>query len=418
MDNKEKLLDLIDGRLDVEQEQALFSELSYNDALRADFKSYMTIDKAIKSDSDSLAPSTAATNSVFASLGYTLPPDVAPQPVGGGGFFSSKMFTGIAGLVVGAIFTFTLVNIFFDQSDENIETKLIQDQNQISTNLESTNSVAAAEPQAMVVIEIKNGTPIKTHQIFSRTQKQIPRVNLVAEEEVNSNAKEVIKLVPLDEETESTEIKKQEMLISNSSIENHSFDSFVFNPNEQSFDFAQSSSPIKLTNNQVAEQVNDSKAIGMSVEIKNHEAWHFPRHTISPSETPIFNKLGIAVLFETTDNLELGFGIRRENFYLEYDGNELGINYNYFQNPNLVSYGVIARYRFAEMSNFEPFVQTELGINSYGIIGRLAFGGELVVFKNISFIFNIESGLFVYSHQINMYTAKKIGFEYGVKFNF
>ena len=119
----EIFLDYINGKLSIESEQEMFTSLSSDDLLRNEFRSFVAIDKSLKSSAESFIPSAAATNSIFASLGLQQIPVVAPvQPlIPVVPFYKSALFAGLSsGLVVAAGAVAVILLLFTPKNANNL----------------------------------------------------------------------------------------------------------------------------------------------------------------------------------------------------------------------------------------------------------------------------------------------------------
>lgn len=396
MNHKDKLLDFIDGNLNLEEEQTLFSELSYNDSLRDDLKSYIAIDKSIKANPTAFAPSSAATNKVFAALGYTLPAEnVVAAPPAKGGFSIGKIFTGITGGIAGALLTLAAVSFFLD-SGEPVRESVVMIKN--FPQIEAT-GLAISESVGGPVSE--NAKKKDASVITSEVRSPLVQMAPAAHEAENENIQPV--------KTSNRED------LSFSSIGHSAHQSNFFN--KEGINLSKTRT-MPMPVNAVLPKMNYSSGSGLSFEVKNHEAWHLPEQTITPMEVPLFNHTGISLLYGITDELELGASVRRENFYLEYKGFEDNTEYQYYQQPNFVSYAMLTRYALADLYPINPFVQIELGGNKYGYIVRPTIGASMHIYQDVSFVVNLETGLFFFNNDNKWFTAQKIGFEYGIKYTF
>lgn len=132
----------------------------------------------------------------------------------------------------------------------------------------------------------------------------------------------------------------------------------------------------------------------------------------------MFNNSGLSVLYKMTDNFDLGATVRRENFYLVYQGVENDKDYEYYQQPNFVSYALMSRYVFNRTGRLSPFIQSELGGNKYGYLGRMSLGAAINIYSNIALVLNLEGSMFMFQNEGQWFTAKKVGFEYGISYSF
>ena len=111
--------------------------------------------------------------------------------------------------------------------------------------------------------------------------------------------------------------------------------------------------------------------------------------------------------------------LRHETFYVKYDSyDEFNQQYIFEQQPNFVSYGLVARYSPIEFHGLKPYIQANISRNNFGVIARGNTGLQYELYPNFDFTVNFEYSYLFFNHQNTMYNGKKIGLNYGINYKF
>lgn len=114
MDYNDKLLDFIDGELTSDEEREFFSALSYDDNLRVEYKSLISMFNSIKTNINTFAPSEKMTLGIFSELGLSnsIPVKSKSKNI----LSKNNLIPGAIGGILSAIFTITIIGLFLFQS--------------------------------------------------------------------------------------------------------------------------------------------------------------------------------------------------------------------------------------------------------------------------------------------------------------
>ena len=74
MNNSKLIHDYLDGKLQQPGQDMLFAELANNAELRNEFNQQMKMHMIAQNDMAMISPPAAATNAIFAELGFSIPP--------------------------------------------------------------------------------------------------------------------------------------------------------------------------------------------------------------------------------------------------------------------------------------------------------------------------------------------------------
>lgn len=442
MDKSELLHKFFDGIISASEEHNLFSILSVDSSLRREFKNYLEIEKAAKSDFATMIPSVATTSTLFNKLNVASVPLAASIPFWTK--YRSIIATNVATFILASAIMFLGLNYFkntnadtqsqvnYSQNSGNPQASLKVNENQLS-NFSNSFSTSASK--------ISNDN-LQRNQVDNPKEIHNSNLSNLANQFDNSNSSENSNLL-----NNSNQLNNTHLLTNNSTNTISNTDDKI--ENEDSFniilDKFLTNSQIDLNDENAINQINykvnnpldfenqysnfelsspDYTNVGFQFEnftlsFNGADYWSIKEPTVQESSHPFFSNNSVNLAYNINDNFALGADYRRENFFQEYKGYGKDEKlYLYEQNTNYAAYGITARYNFLLTNYLKPFLQTYLGGNKVGPIGRFIVGFEVIPTNHYGFIVSLEGSSLGYFHQDNMYFSNKIGLHYGVVLNF
>lgn len=404
----------IDGSLDNAQEEALFSAIATSEELRSHFKQQLAIERTCKQYSASLAPPAQTTVGVFSALGIKIKPiadPIAAKTAGATkGTLLGKFFYGITGAIIATLLT-TFVFVGYIIPDNNRNITLRYANNNISSNVDKTILNSQDIPTSVPIVTDYESTQLNSKGISQKQKVIIHRSANNEEKETKiaaNNEKENLvtnienNSIPLQELQELSILPQNVM---NMSITNDSRDQFIslYKPD---FSYLMNLTTIP-------------EKLGFLVEAKGSQYYSLLNTSVPQAENVNFSNFGLNLLYKLSDNFSLGIGIRQENFPQRYEGtDELGNEFIYKQNPNLLSIGLMGRYNLFNIGQFGAFGQAELGANKAGVLGRIAVGIEFTPENVIYMNLGIEASGLRYFHNDRIFYTPKAGLFYGIGIKF
>lgn len=404
----------IDGTLDSTQEEALFSAIATSEELRSHFKQQLAIERTCKQYSASLAPPAQTTVGVFSALGIKIKPiadPIATKTVGATkGALLGKILSGVSGAIIATLLT-TFVFVGYIIPENNRNNALRYANSIISQNVEETVQNNNDIPTSVPLVTSYETKQINSKAISHNQKAIIQRNDNYEEKEIKTpvnNEKENI--VTNTNNNRDLLQELQESAILSQNVMNTRIKNDVCN---------QFNSLYKPDFSYLANLTTIPEKIGLLIEAKGSQYYSLLNTSVPPAENINFSNFGLNLLYKLSDNFSLGIGFRQENFPQRYEGtDELGNEFIYKQNPNLLSIGFMGRYTFFNIGQFGAFGQAELGANKAGVLGRAALGiqftPENVIYMNLG----IEASGLRYFHNDRIFYAPKAGLFYGIGIKF
>jgi len=419
MDELRLIHDFTDGTLNPAEEEQLFQMLATSDEYRNELKQHLAIKSAVKNDTMAYTPSAGSTMKVFSALGFAAPiaggagasQSVAPSSASTAstatktGFwssFSSPIITGVVSTLATAIVAILLFQPFLNNMDSKINS--LQKQNQhLSEQLNNQ------KPNNIPVV---TSNSIDTKQIATNDNSQKPIVKYV--------------YITRERNEESNQKMKSGIIESPKEIEeNSNFDLSFADIVSDKIDRI-NNNELNIPNNKFVPGVDFSNIhirsnLGLNLEINRLINWFDVAPTINPSNYNKMNNTAITLFYEVSNNLFIGAEYRQETFFQIFNGvDNKGRLYEYQQQPNFTSGGIVGRYAFNYLKFYGivPYFQLYAGITNVGYIGRGMLGLKYSPYPNISFVISGERSKLFYQYQNKPFNSSKIDLNYGVSFNF
>ncbi|TAL68606.1 MAG: hypothetical protein EPN82_10025 [Bacteroidetes bacterium] len=385
MDYEDNLVQFIDGELPEDRERELFSMISADDSLRAEYKSLLGINNAIKSSAAYYSPSSELKAAVYRDLNISIP--VKHVPAFAKFIQGTKLnllSCGIGAVLASTVF-FVSTNFLSQGAKSDLATQIPIPPLQNSETQSNSN--------------MKNNSLSYNKQII-KTKFQ-PKINNSVNESLPINNNNSI-------------IAISELIIPENG-------NIIYDVNDKSkiIDISDLTKNLNdLTEIQKEDNASNEK-IGISVEARWSTNWSLARETVKPSKISDFNNLGFDMFFSIVDNFDFGINIRQETFFVKYEEKiSNNLKYKLEQNPNLTSYGISIRKRYPINDDLQPFGQMNLAINKYGIILRPSIGITYNFYNDFSLVETFEYSNMFFTHNQEWFSASKIGLNFGINYKF
>ncbi|MEI6089774.1 MAG: hypothetical protein WCR42_04940 [bacterium] len=404
MNHSQSYIDFIEGNLAPDQELQFAQNLATDEEFRSGFKGFMEITNSINANASTFAPTIAETSSIYQKLGYALPnaagTAILTNHIGKVTLFQ-KPLQFILTAIPTALVTFIITWLLLHNGTQIGNSEQVHTTNTpvIASNLtESANSIQnkPIETQTIVKYIYVNNYPVVNSQnadIVETTQQE-PQTSEISE--INSD-----KDVRMNEN-------------SNFDLATPDNSEIIINPQ-----LSYVNNSLSQIENPQFNTLSERKKLGLSFEIRNAATWNLPKETISPSYLSKFSNMALSLFYNFNRQWALGLDLRQETFFLKYDSwDEFQQQYIYEQQPNFVSYGIVARYSPIVYHGLKPYIQANISRNNFGVITRANTGLQYELYPNFDLTVNLEYSYLFFNHQNTMYNGKKIGLNYGINYKF
>ncbi|ROL57196.1 hypothetical protein D9V86_12330 [Bacteroidetes/Chlorobi group bacterium ChocPot_Mid] len=396
----------LDSQLDAVNEDVLFAELAKNSDLRVEFNQQVQLQNVAMSDMRTISPPTESTNTIFNSLGFSIPsgdylrriapnPDasIAVRPVGTAvsRFFKKHIATVAAVIITASLTTavFMLTDNRFASQPENKNIAQVQNDIPVISSKDNTNQA------------IQKGNNF-AYSGISNAIKNIPN----SQESNNSNSsnqsldEKPVNLASMFTEASQVsttdKISSLKMINNNNPVNNEIIDPFVNTLKLQpSNNFSDGKIAIILT------YANKSSNVAVDINGQNLD-------------------YNLTAVYKLNDNLYIGMTAGSEQFAMRF----IKEGYEYQKLPNL-SYlgltvkGVLPLKDFNEIGNLlTPYIQLTGGSTNLGwFMGKLQTGLTLTPYSKWAVNVGWEYSTFLYNVNGFKSTGKN-GFVIGAGLSF
>lgn len=382
MKNIIDIYNLIDGNLKESDEIEIFNQLSTNKELREEFKNANSLNNILKENRDLFLVPKGSKASIFNTIGLSL--ENPSQS-----FITSKTFVGIASslLTILVLFgSFYLSNIL-ENENRNTDSNATSLTNRFLTSID----LPLKKEEHINKISNKNdNTGIFSKRNFVSNKTFQKQNGIIPQNFVSDNI------------IEETNVNQEQLYVSE-----------LF----QIKDFFQK--PFKMS----AETLAYQQTINPDSENKFYFEWsssvnrNIPLESISPSSLQIFNNNNIAIYYALSDNIDLGFEFRQENFFQKYEDN-LKL---YEQTPNFTTYSIALKHNFLKnfvIDGLTNYSKIESGLNKGGFVLRTALGAQYELYNGFYLNTNFEYSNLFFSNKYDNFNAHKITLNYGIRYDF
>lgn len=421
---KELIYLMLDGEASEIERQTLFEALNESPELQSEFQNAIQINNAGASYSNTTEVPGNLTNSLFSKAGLTYAglggasnisaagPSPAGKAVTGGSgkklieIALGKYGFGLLGLLLGGLLSLTFLGNW------GTNTVTLSEESQINT----VNAGDIPDASAYRPPEIKKVRGVDDNAIKRKTQKNRTYEKMT----VDKGLRMSVVSPPTHYENNgpnsngSTAKETKKIIVSTN---NHLFTgSNLSNPMGRKISLSKVSEMNGQLNNVIEPLINNDK---FGLEVNSSLFWNIPKETVAPDEIEKLHNMSAFLFYDIKKNISLGIGVRQETFYVKYNStDELQRDYIYEQQPNLMNYELALRYRPVQFVNLIPFLQFNAGWGKYGYTGRVGAGTELKLYNNFALTFLMEYARLRFKHQSEWYDSQKIGFNYGIHYQF
>lgn len=380
---KSKLInEFIEGSIKSEEEQLLFQSLSADQDLRQELRQSIAVDRAFDKRLSAMMPSTESTKRVFSSLGMAGFVSDAGSAGLFGGFFSGKLFTFIAGVLLTSLAAFILYFAALEDKSQPV--------------------IAQSQPGLPSLYSFESG---------------FDRLNYFFYHGSTSSDDVPMRIVYIYKEPETgnyylADNKSQLSMLQSSFAAPHRPIETLRNS------FVPIETFYEAPYNSIAANFNPVEQYGISVEVRGMQYWSTPQADEIYSYSPKFSNMGIAALYSLSEALEIGIDLRQEKFYQSFNGENNGNTYLYEQNPSFLGVSALARYNLLSSDSYKTYLQLGVGGIQTGITGRALVGLSIYPTERLSLDFGLEQSILRYEHQSRVFWSNKFGLHYGVGLHF
>lgn len=394
MEREALYMDFVDGIIDKESEEEFAKLFASDESFRRGFKAYLKLIQTINKNTKGFGPTVEETNQLFSRLGI-LPPVYAVPSAGTkaktGKYYSFSKYFVTA--IIASLLTFLLMYNSYDSIIENSET--------IAKIYASNPKLIVMEsPETAINQKDSELSKMESIQHFAKNQSK-----LASEEVSNYDSDELANPV----NTKTIHIKIDKSTIDNSFLSDDDLmkqDERIFYKNEIE----------NLINLEEFEKINTEMTNNFIIELKNTPTITSKEVKVNPESLNEFNNIDLSLNYAISSNFEVGLNIRQETFYLEYNGtDDFKGEYIIIQHPNILSYGLITRYKPLMITqNIAPIMQLSFNASKSGIITRELVGFEYLPIDNFYFMFGAEFSQFIFQHQNVINNSSKISINFGL----
>lgn len=405
MNYSQSYIDFIEGNLAPNEELQFAQSLAGDEEFRSGFKSFMEITNSIHATASDFGPTIAETNAIYQKLGYVLP------NAGNTALWLTQMgktqllqkpLRFLLTAIPTALVTFLATWFFMNQGFHKGNPEPVHTNNAsiIATNYtEPTKDIEQPEQKETTTI-VKyiyvNNYPVVDSQNSDLAETEEQNLQPSDISEISSD-----KAVTMTDNSNS-------LIITSDNTETTNIPELSYIDNI----------PQQIVNPQF-NTLSERNKLGLSFEIRNAATWNLPKETISPSYLSKFSNMALSLFYHFNKQWAFGLDLRQETFYVKYDSyDEFNQQYIFEQQPNFVSYGLVARYSPIEFHGLKPYIQANISRNNFGVIARGNTGLQYELYPNFDLTVNLEYSYLFFNHQNTLYNGKKIGLNYGINYKF
>lgn len=424
MNYKDKLPDLIDGLLPLDEEKAIFAQLAEDEELLFEYKALSSIFTTINTNISQYTPSNQVTDAVFAKIGIPSPTIEHQLTLIDNRSKLNKYSK--ASLALAASFALFLSISTLNKysiiplqistklnhiiSKDNLEDIAKDNNNKLLNSSSTSKSFKSNLPIKIIQTENNNVIDELDSQVLNNeltselTLNQISLDNSVQLADDNYNLN--------DNDYESLSFLKQNNNPQSSIIANDE----PSNSNNYFSEIPSAPNSVEFIENYA--RLNEES---FTIEIKNSIYFNTKK---SDKPSAKLNNIGLTILYQISDNFSAGVDFRDESFKLQTNeevetlsSNSSTINSQ--SNIALTSIGLAVRYNLKEKGDtFYPSGQVILAKNREGVVGRVNFGISFKPIPGLTTTAGIEYSNLTYSSSSISYNSPKLGLNYGLAYNF
>lgn len=404
---------LLDGELDAVHEQPLFSDLAVSTDLRAELKQQLAIRSTVQNDRMALLPPAHLTNAVFSGLGFAAPLAGAVAGAAGGGIIASWLSR--FGLPLLSALAATGITWFAVTSDGQTQARPM--------------AVAGNAPVTTTPVTGQQMAPIDDDRLreLERTNAGLARTNGDLRRMLDAQRRETSAL-----RREMAAMERQQTLAVQQPVSTTDDGNRTTMNQEVTTPMA---SMVTVANSMTLVRDAEPKAFATTKLDVMPSAWEkYPAFMIQArgiasapltqttvsAQTAWYQNIGLAMLYQLSDNHGIGLEFGNETFPQVFEGSRAsGQIIRYEQQPASMWAGIFYRYRMAQPGgSVAPFGQILAGGTKFGPLGRATVGLEYTPVGPLSFLVGVEGTMMGYQFQNKWFSSSKLGLTYGVAVRF
>lgn len=416
----------LDGELDAGMEPQMFATLNSSPDLQTEMRELIALRRAVRDDAVAFTPPLASTAAIFGTLGFT-----APAVIGGaGGFLSGwigKAWIPALSAALGVAATWAGFTFFGERNEQN------QTMNQAQVQ-------QAAQPQ------FASEQIVRTDTVFvpKETVREVVRVKIVPQE----------KIVYVNNTPQTAESQMQQPS-SREQITKQQTDNSQPTPTLRQLLLASAAKPDNIIEEQTPELLRYAPLIvrrtaGSSLlspagtpladivntsqeQMPDYVPESYPKFLLSmrglsgsslvnvtaQAESGFgFNNVAVGAMYWFNQSVGVGVEIGREPYAMNFRGVTNNVQVRYDVQPSLLWASGMFQVRMEPFSGLQPFAQLNAGFTTYGPIGRVIAGTYYSPMKQLRLLGGFEYSHLLYTYQNTTYQTPKVGFTYGLLFQF
>lgn len=399
MEYQSHINDFIDGVITPEDEDKLFKALSYDKKTRQDFRLLMDLENISRVKSNSAYVSATVTENLFNKLNIPLGDALIIK--NSEKSFLKKYSQGLYGSLIticllavfhGAMFVHDLRNNELQKGGIIRSSSNLNNSGKKKLNLENKVGFDTQENH------LKAGN-LKEN----RNQEILNQTSVVNKSGLTGNISNFVK-----EEFSETELSRDTII----EIANGIFPKTFIDKSSKHSSLI--NEQLMLSSNSVFKNEKQIEYSNFSLELIGMSYSSFRDEEVSRNTASDIGNAGLGLKYQISDNLFIGTEIRKENFYLDYQGKINEMDYNIYQNTNYTAYGLFLQHNLFEAAGFKNYVKLYGGANRIGAIARANIGFEFSFNDAYSMIIGCEGSSLFYKQDKQNFTSNKIGLYYGI----
>ncbi len=422
MNNSKLIHDYLDGNLKQPEQDMLFAELANNSEMRNEFNQQMKLHMIAQNDMALITPPAATANTIFAELGFRIPPGDTPSSGASAGFGSNitrifkKLLPNMVTAIVAAALTAFILYWLLDFGNTDFANKaganssdakpLVSskgDNMQIVPVYPQQNGLSEADVQRIINNAMSNYMN-KVDNYYRDYYAALLNLTKNNSQEQNRNANVT--------EQPNSNFKFWEYLVNNNQEQPRNNNSLTTDNNKMNRD-----AYLTLTPN-----TNPNSIISnFNLSFRGFSTRSNINIDVPSQSNPWFNNMSAGASYNLHPNHALGVAIGQEAFAQVFNRKLYGEDLKYFQNPLLFWYGATYRYSLKQLfvpNVFYPYIELMGGFTKVGPMGRAQVGLSYSPDKRVTLNLGLEGTGLWYNVQGKVYQTNKIGLTYGVNISY
>lgn len=392
------IYDFVEGKLDPQNEEELFSALSSDDVLRNKMKNLYAIKDAAKNSVAGYKPSAKSTMAVFSALNIAPPEGIATKAPEksridkAGAFFRSYR----QGIIGGMLATFLLTCTFFMAFNSNSNNEDMTAQKAFAKNT-SVPVVSSTENKGDISIAEKS---IQQNNINLQNSNNVVNNSNNTAKNTKTYRRNRVNNKPLITVPKYNDIADNKDELQDNNAETVINKKVIFLATGQ--DHINHYNSLKaLHNTNLSENLPGMYSEPLNIDFDGSMSWFRPTVELSTSAGNFYtntelndgnslfnmNNASFTILHNFDDNFQAGLNVRREEFDKKINLQNMRID----DESNFTTLNAVGRFSFnLDDSQIRPYIQTSLGAS---LNGAMLLRPEVGVTYSLSDRFSIISGI-------------------------